>query len=347
MSQLDIGIIGAGWWAVENHIPVLKSRPDVNVAAVCRLGREALQRMHEQFDIPFGTEDYRELLEDQKLDGVIVSSPHHLHFEHASAALERGIAVLCEKPMVLHAAQARELRSGVQARGLHFLIPYGWNYTDLAAAAKATVDQGKIGNIEYVHCHMASAHRDLFSGEGTWFAEKSEVQPETSTWSDPARGGGFAHGQLTHALALLFYITGLEPAEVFALMSKSKSGADLSNAIVCRFTNGATGTFGGSATMPPRSTYQVDIRIFGSAGMLLLDIERPRLEIHCNDGSRRVVPLHHEPGAYSCVQPLHTFIDLIQGRPVENRSSVLVGTHVVEVLDAAFRSANTRTIQSV
>jgi predicted dehydrogenase len=347
MSQLDIGIIGAGWWAVENHIPVLKSRPDVNVAAVCRLGREALQRMQEQFDIPFGTEDYRELLAHQKLDGVIVSSPHHLHFEHASAALERGIAVLCEKPMVLHAAQARELRTRVQARGLHFLIPYGWNYTELAAAAKAEVDQGKIGNIEYVHCHMASAHRDLFSGEGTWFAEESAVQPEASTWSDPARGGGFAHGQLTHALALLFYITGLPPAEVFALMSKSKSGADLSNAIVCRFTNGATGTFGGSATMPPRSTYQVDIRLFGSAGMLLLDIERPRLEIHRNDGSRRAVPLHHEPGAYSCVQPLHTFIDLIQGRPVENRSSVLVGTHVVEVLDAAFRSANTRRIQSV
>ena len=347
MSQLDIGIIGAGWWAVENHIPVLKSRPDVNVVAVCRLGREALQRMQEQFDIPFGTEDCRELLAHQKLDGVIVSSPHHLHFEHASAALERGIAVLCEKPMVLHAAQARELRSGVQARGLHFLIPYGWNYTELAAAAKAEVDQGKIGNIEYVHCHMASAHRDLFSGEGTWFAEESAVQPEASTWSDPARGGGFAHGQLTHALALLFYITGLAPTEVFALMSKSKSGADLSNAIVCRFTNDATGTFGGSATMPPRSTYQVDIRLFGSAGMLLLDIERPRLEIHRNDGSRRAVPLHHEPGAYSCVQPLHTFIDLIQGRPVENRSSVLVGTHVVEVLDAAFRSANTRRIQSV
>ena len=82
-----MGIIGAGHWAVENHIPVLKSFPDVEVVAVCRPGQEQVQRVQRSFDIPFGTEDYRELLALKNLDGVVVSSPHHLHYEHTAAAI--------------------------------------------------------------------------------------------------------------------------------------------------------------------------------------------------------------------------------------------------------------------
>jgi predicted dehydrogenase len=145
----------------------------------------------------------------------------------------------------------------------------------------------------------------------------------------------------------MFYLTLLEPADVFALINTFKAGADCSNSISCRFTNGATGSFGGTATMPPRSTYQVDIRIFGTAGMLLLDIERPRLELRRNNETGGAIPIKMGPGEYPCAEPLNTLVDLIQGKPVENRSSVVVGMHVVEVLDAAFRSAKRRSVESV
>jgi predicted dehydrogenase len=249
--------------------------------------------------------------------------------------------------MVLHALEARDLARRAQAKGLHFVIPYGWNYSDLAVKAKAIVDQDEIGTVEHVHCHMASAHRDLFGGQPTWWAEKSFFKPLPSTWADPTAGGGFLHGQLTHALGLMFYLTGLEPAKVFALINRFEAGADRSNAITCQFTNGATGSFGGTATMPPRSTYQVDIRIFGTKGMLLLDIERPRLELRRNDETGNAIPISQGPGEYSCVEPLSTFVDLIQGRKVENRSSAVVGMRVVEVLDAAFRSAESHVFEPV
>jgi predicted dehydrogenase len=42
MKKLRIGIIGAGWWATFNHMPELAARPDVELAAVCRLGKESL-----------------------------------------------------------------------------------------------------------------------------------------------------------------------------------------------------------------------------------------------------------------------------------------------------------------
>jgi predicted dehydrogenase len=347
MKIVKIGVIGAGWWATENHIPVLESLPGVEVAAACRLGAPELRRIQDRFGIPFGTEDYQELIREPGLDGVVISSPHHLHFEHARAALEHGLHVLCEKPMVLHASEGKQLAALAKSRNLHFLIPYGWSYTAFARAAKSRVDGGEIGAIEHVHCHMASALRDLFSGEGFWFAEKAFLKPELGTWSNPDTGGGFAHGQLTHALGLLFYITGLEPREVFALIGTSATGADLFNSIACQFSNGATGMLGGAATMPPGSPYQVDLRIFGSRGMLLLDIERPRLEIRRNDGRSETLPMDHQPGAYECVEPLRTFVDLIRGGPSENRSSAEIGERVVRVLEGAFRSTRSRAAVAV
>ncbi len=105
MSRVRIGVIGAGWFATTNHIPVLARRPDVELAAVCRPGREPLLAIQDTFGFRFATEDYRELLE-QDLDGVIVSSPHDLHYEHASAALRQGLHIVCEKPMALEPTQA-------------------------------------------------------------------------------------------------------------------------------------------------------------------------------------------------------------------------------------------------
>jgi predicted dehydrogenase len=345
--KVGIGIIGTGWWATENHIPVLQQFADVELAGVCGLGREALRETQDRFRIPFATEDYRELLVLQGLDGVVVSSPHHLHYEHAVAGLEQMLHVFCEKPMALSADHAREMAAVAERQSRHFVLAYGWNYTDLAAEAKRRVAAGEIGQIEHVQVHMASALRDLFSGAGAWFAENAFLQPQLETWSDPARGGGFSHGQFTHALGLLFWITELQPAEVFGFAACSRTGADLTQAIGCRFANGATGMMGGAATMPPGSPYQLDIRLFGTEGMLLLDIERPRLEIRRNDGRNWSMQTTHLPGAYACVEPLRTFVDLIQGKEVENRSPARVGVRAVEVLDAAFRSARSLKIEAI
>lgn len=344
MRKIRIGIIGTGWWATENHIPVLQSLPEVEVAGICRLGQSELLRIQERFHIPFATEDYREILALDGLDGVVISSPHRFHFEQANAALERGLHVVCEKPMVLHATEAWQLAELSASRNLHFLIPYGWNYTGFAAAAKRYIDEGAIGNIEYVQCHMASWLRDLFTGAGSWVSNNSFVKQEMQTWTDPAGGGGFAHGQLTHALGLLFYIAPLQAAEVFAMINPSSIGTDLFNSVSCRFTNGAIGTVGGAATMPQGSIYQVDIRIFGGEGMLLLDLERPRLEVRRDDGRNSSLEMHYEPGSYGCVEPLRTFVGLIRGEALDNRSSASLGARVVELLDGIFCSAQTRQL---
>ena len=87
MGKLRVGVVGAGWWAVANHIPILRSRPDVELVGVCRLGRAELAKVQSAFGIPYGAEDFTAMLNEAPLDALVVASPHSLHGEHAVAAL--------------------------------------------------------------------------------------------------------------------------------------------------------------------------------------------------------------------------------------------------------------------
>ncbi len=256
-----IGVIGAGWWAVVNHIPVLKTLPDCEVVAVSRLGADELRAVTERFAIPAGFEDYREMLEKVPMDGVVVSSPHTLHFEHASAALKKGCHVLVEKPMTTTAADARALVGIATAAGREIIIPYGWNFRNFAAEAKRL--SAGVGRIEHVVLHMANALDDLFAGEPMLETEGAMFRPPPSTWADPKRAGGFGWGQLVHALGLLFRVAEVEPAEVFAMTGASKAGVDYYDAVALRLAGGATASVSGAATLPKGRPVQIDLRIFG------------------------------------------------------------------------------------
>jgi predicted dehydrogenase len=337
-------------------MPILAVRPDVQLAGVCRLGRAELEQVRHQFRFDFATENYRELLADCELDGVVVSSPHSLHYEHARAALEAGLHVMVEKPMCTRAFEARELVRIARERGLHLLVPYGWHYKPFVQEAKRRCDLGALGRVEFAMCHMASPIRRLLLGQGlrmernAGYATDTMFQPESATWSDPnVAGGGYGHAQLSHSSGLLFWLTGLEPAEVFAMMTAPAAGAvELFDAITVRFTNGAIGTFSGAGTVPERDArYQVDMRIFGSDGMLLLDCERARLEIHRNDGDRFIADLAPNAGAYSCDGPPNNFVDLILGKTSVSHAPGEAALRSVELLDGAYRSAGSGKLETV
>jgi predicted dehydrogenase len=349
-----IGLIGAGWWASEIQLPFFAARDDVELAGVCRLGRPELELLRARFAIPFATEDYRALLA-QELDGVIVASPHTLHFEHAHAALESGRHVLVEKPMTTRAAEARALIELARIQARQIVVPMGWSFTSYAQEARRLVRAGMLGEVRHVACQMASALGDLMGGQGLQEAADAMFRPPASTWADPAQSGGYGWGQLCHALGLLFTIADLVPRQVYALMGASPSGADYYDAITVRFANGATGAISGSATIPKpggaqhdRSKgYQIDIRIFGTEGMLLLDIERERLVLRREDGQDFELPMAPGDGDYPATAPFPTFISICRGAPAENLAPGEVGLRTVEVLEAAYRSAAAGTVEEI
>src|SRR5262245_39492183 len=156
-------------------MPILAARDDVEMTAVCRLGRRELEQVRDKFGFRFATENAAELVSYPGLDAVIISSPHTLHYEHARLALERGLHVLCEKPMCTRADHARELVRLANEKEVHLLVPYGWHYKPFVQQAKQWLDEGAIGTVQFAMCHMASQIRDLLQ-HGHFRAEQVSGQ---------------------------------------------------------------------------------------------------------------------------------------------------------------------------
>jgi predicted dehydrogenase len=340
MAKIRLGFIGAGWWATTNHIPLLAQRDDVELSGVCRLGAEQLRVVKERFGFPFATEDYRELL-DLPLDGVVVTSPHYAHYEHARAGLERSLHIMCEKPMTLKPEHAWDLVAVAKERGRELLVPYGWHYKPFVQRAKQLMETGIVGNVEYALCHMASPTKDFFAGGGSvpaqWQPTVTEIDPRT--WQVKENGGGYGYGQITHSSALLLWLTGLRAKEVSARMTAPNSGVDMYDAAWVAFENGAIGAISGAATLPDDDPFQVDLRIFGDEGVLLLDVERERLQVRRHDGKHHQFPVPAGEGAYSCEGPPNRFVDLIKGDG-RNDSPGEVAARSVELIDAMYHSAS-------
>ncbi len=354
MDVARIGFIGTGWWATANHLPLLKKREeckgDVKLVAVCRLGAHELSQVQNAFNVPYGTEDYRRMLDEVELDGVVIASPHTLHFTHARAVLEKGVHVMVEKPMCTNSTDAQDLVRIAKEKNLQLLVPYGWHHKPFIQEAKRQLDNNIIGKIESVVCHMASPIRGLLRGEGFDYKANGGglFAPDPTTWADPViADGGYGHAQMSHSLGLMSWLTGLVPTEVFAMMSNADSKVEIYDALTVRFEGGVIGALSGSGDIPEGQMFQLDIRIFGSEGMLLLDVERARLAIHRHDGHDQIHKVGPSDGAYSCEGPPDNFVDLVLGRLVENYTPGVAAMHAVMILDAAYRSVKSGKLEQV
>jgi predicted dehydrogenase len=204
-----------------------------------------------------------------------------------------------------------------------------------------------IGEVRHVICQMASPTEDLFSGLGLKGTEADLFQPMASTWSDPSKAGGYGWGQLSHLLGLLFLLIPYPPKKVYAVMNNSPAGVDLYDAAVITLWNGATVSLSGSSTVPKSRSFQIDIRIFGTEGMLLLDIERERLEVVRNDGKTYLYAISPGGGAYTCEEPVTRFVEICRGQAVFNPADGIIGMCAVQVLDAMYRSAQSGRIEEI
>ena len=108
-APVRIGVIGAGWFASRRHCPDIVEHPEAELVALCRRNPEPMQELADAFAVKHTFTEYTEMLESGLLDGVLVCSPHDLHYDHARAALDRGLHVLLEKPITLAPDAGRAL----------------------------------------------------------------------------------------------------------------------------------------------------------------------------------------------------------------------------------------------
>ena len=345
--SVRLGVVGTGWWATFNHIPAAQADGRATVVALADTDERRRAESGDRFGIAGRHADVAAMLADESLDGVMIATPHDSHAELAIAALEAGCHALVEKPMATRAVDARAVAAAAARAGRQVLVPCGWNCKDYTAEAARLVADGRIGEIRHGVCQMASALGDLFAGEPMLETAEHAYRPPPSTWADPRRSGGYGWGQMSHSLAWVYAVSALRPARVYAMSGRSPTGVDYYDAATVGMEGGATLALSGAATVPKHCGFQLEVRLFGTEGMLLFDIERERLEIRRHDGEDVVVDMPAGSGEYDGALPVTRFIDICAGEPVENPADARNGARVVETLDALYRSADSGRAENV
>ena len=109
MDEIRIGIVGAGGNTRAKHIPGFRAIPGVSIAGVANRSLDSSRRVCDEFGIPEAYADWRELVETDKIDAVLIGTWPYMHAPVTIAALENGKHVLCEARMAMNAEEARRM----------------------------------------------------------------------------------------------------------------------------------------------------------------------------------------------------------------------------------------------
>lgn len=348
MTRVRCAVVGAGWWGTTAHLPALKRHPRAELLAVQTADAGSAKKIAADFSVPHACETVDQVLALPDLDAVVISSTPNLHYAQAVAALERGVHVLVEKPMTFTAAEARELVGLAEQRRVHFLISCPWHYTSHAAEAQRLIQTGRLGQVKMISVLMTNFTLGLYRGL-PWeavFADSPTLQntatpylkPAQSSYSDPSiAGGGQIYCQFSHVGAYLGFLTGRRASEVFARFDTGGTDVDVHDVLNIKLDNGAlvsVATTG--ATM--LSDRQFEVRVFGTEGMILMELWKGKMEFHGLRGEVTRYPDIPESEVYPLFAPAENLVDVVLGEAA-NRSPASLGVDAMEMIDAACLSA--------
>lgn len=150
-----IGLVGCGTWGF-NYINTLWSLPEVKVQYICDIKEEALEKVKKTYPNITTTTDYRELLHDDYLDGVIIATPPNSHFFIAVDFLSQNKAVLIEKPCTLSYQEADTLIKLAEKNNTILMVGHLMEYHPVVLKLQDHISQGLLGKLRYILLERSS-----------------------------------------------------------------------------------------------------------------------------------------------------------------------------------------------
>ena len=335
-DPVRLGVIGAGSFVSRRHLPDVQRSANLTLVALCRREEAARTRMAEHFGVApqNAFANWQEMLGSAPLDAVLIATPNSLHFEQAQAALEKGLHVLLEKPMTIRSEDAHALVRSAREKGLHLGVALNPPYWAHCHRARRALADEAMGPLESASLYWSGTAGYLF-GRGPQPQNLPGVVPPTSYRADPElNGGGYFVDGGPHMVSELIWVTGQRIRRVAAFMDETPS--DMRATLSVEFENGAVGTLNsiGDSRYPQRRV----LNIFGCAN--------GTVQIKNFDFETTITQVGQEPETFKEADlavvgtPVGNFADAIRGiaplfSPGEH------GAHVVEVVEAAYRSAAT------
>ena len=323
MSTIRVGFIGCGGNA-SGHVGRILAMGECEVVGLCDVSEASIERVRERHreqyphiaDGPVFA-DYREMLDKVEMDAVEISTPHTLHFEQIMAALDKGLHVLTEKPMVCTVEHAHQVIARAEEVGKILMVSYQRHLGAQYRYVRNQIMAGELGEIQFI-----SALQDQKWYQGTIGLWRQQLS---------LSGGGQLNDSGSHLLDIVLWMTGLEVAEVQAYMENFDSEVDINSALSLRFRNGAMGNISVVGNSPTGGMWE-DITIWGTKAVVYI---RRGEVLYKTQHSNEVYAVENLPGS---TVPDQNFIDAIQGHD-EVQVPPVCGLRVIELTEAAGAAA--------
>lgn len=297
MKTIKIGIIGWGFMG-RTHAHALRAMPlfypgagfRAEIAGICSRRLEKAREAAEELNVPYYTDDYRQLLAREEIDAVSVCTPNALHEEIALAALKAGKHLYIDKPLADTAQGARRIADQAEKSGVFTRMVFNNRYLPVTLRARELVDQGRIGRV--------------LSFEGRYLHSGSIDPNKPIGWKQTLQGGVLLDLG-SHVLDLITWLCGY-PEAVFCAQRTlydtrptREGGAtrDLSDdqtLMLLRLPGGAMGQVEASK-IATGANDDLTVEIRGEKGALAFDLMQPNY-LRFYDNTRPEAPLGGERG---------------------------------------------------
>lgn len=326
------GVIGLGWFG-EIHADTLATMPGIAIAAVSTRRPGRLAEVADRYQIPRRYTNYRELLADDSVEAVSVTTHVHDHREIAVAALESGKHVFLEKPMAGTLEDCDRIVEAARAsRGL-FMVGHICRFDPRVALAKEAIDAGRVGRIFSMH-----ARRNLSAAIGRANLDKISA----------LLGDGI------HDADLMLWLGQAKPVSVYCqeVHPGSCKYPDAAWAMI-RLDSGAVAVVESVWHLPDTTPFQIDARmeIIGTKGAIYVNCAEAGLTIHDQFGNQMPDTMYW-PQVFGqrfgiLRSELRYFNDcILAGRPPD-RITPEESRLVVQLINAAEQSSRTGKVVEI
>jgi hypothetical protein len=246
-----VGLIGAGAFARGVLVPALKSAGLGHMVSVASASGLSAVRLAERVGFEEVAPSAQAIIDDPKVDVVVIATPHDSHASLASAALRAGKHVLCEKPLALTELELDDVEEAWRSSGRHLFVDFNRRFAPAVIEARR---------------HLATARSPVVI---TYRVNAGPISP--THWYADRRQGGRLLGEVCHFVDTCAALAGAPPTEVLAVAGpagEAQGGSDL--ALALRFDDGSLATIT-YASGGHGSTAKERIEILGGGHTVLID----------------------------------------------------------------------------
>jgi predicted dehydrogenase len=277
--RLRLGMVGGGQGAFIGAVHRMAARIDDRFELVAGALSSDAQRAQASADEAGIARSYAswsemaraEAARDDGIDAVAIVTPNHLHAPVATAFLEAGIHVICDKPLAMTLEEGEALARLARDKKRLFALTHTYSGYPMVRYARELVDTGEIGEVRVVQVEYAQ----------DWLAQPVERTGDNrqAVWrTDPKQAGraGCLGDIGTHAYHLAAFATGMLPTQIAAELHTFVEGRQVDDHIqaMLRYANGARGMLWASQVASGAEN-ALRLRVYGTKAGLAFDQESP------------------------------------------------------------------------